>query len=435
MKKTMNKVAAMATILSVFSMVLTACGPSGETLSVKSSPNKPIVVDNSYETSLVTNSQVNNNGIKSIGTITGVGSITTDLESENPIEYTLDANAEANVTLRQNVVTVSAENAGVVSLTEEGQATASDLTTNEEAKKSYSKTFSFSDGQAADAIYAYAYTNVKLSRPIATPHVEITNVTYIDYTAAQIAENQYKIVMHFRADYKTFGVKNATEGSLDLYPEYIQEVEAAAPQWSYEEEVKYHFNEQDARLKMEWRLTRNDGKKFSIWALVAEFYRPSGHDELHVTSGAIVSSTEEILDTKETVLAAVPHAERCFFTKQDGAFTISSTAFGKHIVRTWMMESGVDMPGMDITALMQVGTEVSFTDPETGVSFSKTFRGELKVSEEKDVNLHKEGVNVQGRFFPYIHTHQLTVESTLYGPDNYVYKFSHTAETNLYKVQ
>ena len=431
----MNTVAFAATVMSVFSMVLTlmACS-SGETVNKRmAAPQEPIVIDKSAQTSVTRWIKVDNNGTTSTAVINGEGSIVYADGIQD--DLTLNTKANATVSLREAVVKVSAEQTGNVTLSNESNVSVEDKTSTAEIAKSFTKNFTFSDGQTADAVYDYAYTAAQEQSGKELPHVEVTEVSYVDYTAMQIAENQYKVVLHFTATLKDLGTKSPKTEVIDLYPEYIQEVEASAPQWSYDEEVKYHFNEQDARLKLEWRLTRNDGKKFSIWALVAEFYRPSGHDELHVTSGDIVSSTEEILDTKEKCLAALPHAERCFFTKKDGAFTISSTAFGKHIVRTWMMESGVDMPGMDITALMQVGTEVSFTDPETGVSFSKTFRGELKVSEEKDVNLHKEGVNVQGRFFPYIHTHQLTVESTLYGPDNYVYKFSHTAETNLYKVQ
>ena len=434
MKKIIKNVAYVATLVSVFSLVFTSC-QDGESIKVKAKGGQTIVVNNGYETSLVTNQNVVNNGTESVGTVTGIGSITTDLDSETPTNYSLNANAEAKVTLNQNIVTVSAENAGIVNLSEKSQATETDLSSEEEKKMSYTKTFTFSDGQSADAVYAYAYTNVKLSSSVPVPHVEITNVDYIDYTATQIADNQYTIVMHFRADYKTFGVKNTTEGTLDLYPEYIQEIEAVAPQWTYEEVVKYHFVEQTPSIKLEWQLTRNDGKTFKVFATVAKFPVPNGHEELHVLSGDIVKSSEKDLLTKEECVAAFSYAADNFFTEEKKQFTIIHTAIGIEIHRDWMAESNTPIEGLGSYAFMQVGTVVSFTDPETGYTASKNFSGELKVGEEKDVNLGKEGINVQGRFFPYIHSHQLTLEATLHGPDDYSYTYSHTATTNLYQVQ
>lgn len=432
MKRNLKKVALAAAIVST--CVITTSCQSGETLDVKAKGGQPIIVTNGYETSLViTNSNVTNNGTESVGTITGIGSITTDIESENPLKYTLDTTGEAKVTLNKSIVTVSAENAGIVNMTEKSSAIESDLSTEENVKKSYTKTFAFSDGQTADAVYAYAYTNVKLSSSVSVPHVEVTNVDYIDYTATKIADNQYKIVMHFVANYKTAGVRNAITESLDLYPEYIQEIEATAPAYTYEEVVNYHFVEQDPSVLMEWRLTRNDGKKFSIWATVGKFARISGHNELHVTSGDIVSSNEKSMNTKEECINAFAPSADCFFEKDEKEFHITSSAFGKEYNRTWMAESGKPIEGLGVIVMFQTAN-VTFTDPETGYTSTKSFSGELKIKEEKSVDLHKSDIQVQGKTAPYINSYQFTLEFLLKGPKDYTYAFTTTATTNLYKV-
>ncbi|MBO5038058.1 MAG: hypothetical protein J6C85_01175 [Alphaproteobacteria bacterium] len=431
MKKMMKKVAFVAAIVSV-SVVFASC-QSGETIDVKSRGGQTINTQNGYQTSLVLSQNVVNNGTESVGTVIGNGSITTDIESENPVNYNLNANAEAKVTLKQNIVTVSAENAGIVNLSEKSQATENDMSSTEEKKMSYTKTFTFSDGQSADAVYAYAYTNVSLTSPVPVPHVQITNVDYIDYTATQIADNQYKVVMHFVANYKTFGVENTTEGTLDLYPEYIQQVEATAPAYTYEEVVKYHFVEQDPSILMEWRLTRNDGKKFSVWATVGKFARISGHNELHVTSGNIVSSTQKDLNTKEECISTFSPSADCFFEKDEKEFHITSTAFGKEYCRMWMAESGKPIEGLGLIVMFQTA-DVTFTDPETGFTSTKSFSGELKIKEEKAVDLHKNGIEVQGKHAPYINSYQFTLEFKLMGPEGYTFPFETTATTNLYKV-
>lgn len=436
MKKNLKKVAAMATV--IVSVILSVCGLSScaadETIRAKAQGGSTITIDRNYETTLVLSSSVNNNGIESVGTITGIGTITTDVDGETPLEYTLDANADAKVTLEKNIVTVPAENAGTVAMLESSAAAESDLTTNEMVKKSYNKTFTFSDGQSANAIYAYAYTNVQLTNLRQAPHVEITEVEYIDYEAMQIADNQYRIVLHFRASYKTYGVSTPTEGTLDLYPEYIQEVEATAPVYTYEEIVRYHYVEQSKTLQLEWKLTRNDGKKFSLWTTIAKFPTIYGHDELHVLSGNIVSSSERDLLTKEECIAAFKHAESNFFVETEREFTIDHSATGIEMHRSWMAESNYPIEGMGIIAFCQIG-QVSFTDPETGYTVSKNFSSELKISEEKDVNLGKEGVTLQnGRIAPYIHSHQLTLGCTISGSEGYSYEYTTTATTNLYKV-
>ena len=136
MKKNLKKAAFFAAIMSV--CVIVASCQSGETLEVKAKGGETIQVTNGYETSLlITNSNVTNNGTESVGTIKGIGSITTDTGSENPLNYTLDTNIEAKVALSKNIITVSAENAGIVNMTEKSTASESDLSTEETLKKFY----------------------------------------------------------------------------------------------------------------------------------------------------------------------------------------------------------------------------------------------------------------------------------------------------------
>lgn len=124
--------------------------------------------------------------------------------------------AQATVTLAQPLIVVTeAGKLGVVSLLSTSPTNSKDISTNTQHGTSFAKTDNYSDGQVAADIWQYLYD---LS---AENHVEVTDVQYVDYSAAAVNDSTRKITLHYHVTYERKG--SITEkGSFELYPYYSQ---------------------------------------------------------------------------------------------------------------------------------------------------------------------------------------------------------------------
>lgn len=421
MKKNFFKAAVI--LMAAISFV--ACNEEKEKINVKATGGTTINPANGYTTSLTSTANVENNGVASVGVVNGWGNITTDTESENPISNDFEANANASASLTLPVVSVTADQLGTVALTATGTPTEDKKTTATENKKSVNQTLTFSDGQVANLNYGYVYPQFKTTLK-EIPHLEVTELEYVDYTATPVADNQYKITLHFTAKYREFGVSSPKEKTLDLYPEYLQEATPAGFTYSSKSElVKKRNNYDENRGYLTWTITRSDGKEFKLNSeLVIRFTNSSGFMEFHVANGAVADYTEEVNDAEGT-----PQPE--IFTKNKGEFAISQLSHNsKRMIVKWLGESGVNIIGLNSRVFLELA-EVTFTDPETGYSETIAYTGDIVTANHRTVDLGKDAtVDSMGRTLPYIGTYTFDVNAVINGQ---VWATT-VPETNLYQT-
>ncbi len=100
------------------------------------------------------------------------------------------------------------------------------------------KEFTFSDGQIATVSYGWQYEmDVVDAEKVAAPHVEISNIRYINHVVEMTGVGTYKATPAFDATLVTVSVSSAKAESLTLRPWYTMSVVASEP----EPEPEYTF--------------------------------------------------------------------------------------------------------------------------------------------------------------------------------------------------
>lgn len=411
--KKINFSSFAATVVSLGICVFNTSCESGETLKVKAKGGETVIVTKNYETNLVTNVSVNNNGVSSTGNITEIGTITSNVDDEEPLEYTFNPSASAVVTLAYEEVTVSAENAGFVEITSESTPTTQENSTEDKISFSSKKTFSFSDGQNADAVYDFMYENVEST--VSIPHAEVDSVIYKDYSVLQLTDSTYQVTLHFAAYYSSRGIKTPIQGSMDLYPVYIQKVPQVGPStpdtpiYTYDISVEY-WNEDNGDSMDRWgifTLTRSDGKKFADAFPIASTGKITGFD-LYVKEAKVSEMERTEWDDDDA-------------TKLERGNFIAGVKNQK--VHWWRYRTGFinEIGGGTIWGDNAIGLRlwtITFTDPETGYTKTWEATGSVKIVKDGfDVKADKVGKTVtnSGVKRTYASTYELGLEVTVDG--------------------
>lgn len=160
-----------------------------------------------------------------------VGDDGTDVRHFSPTAY-------LNIELTEEHIELASVEETEVTLLEE--RVISDNETSEGAIRGRDvvKEYRFSDGQVATVSYGWQYEmTVVGAEQVAAPHVEVSNVRYINHVVENTGVGTYKATPAFDASLVTKSVSNAETESLTLRPWYTMSVTASEP----EPEPEYTF--------------------------------------------------------------------------------------------------------------------------------------------------------------------------------------------------
>jgi hypothetical protein len=146
--------------------------------------------------------------------------------------------AEATLTLAKASVEVVKSQLGQLSLVNESPASGEDISTTAKVGQRYTKNFTFSDTQTGVGIYQYLYDLG------AENHLEITGISYVDYTTEAIDAESLWMIPHFEVSYRRLGNETAS-GVFDLYPRYKQIAKEEVPTYTYTVEPTVKDKEND----------------------------------------------------------------------------------------------------------------------------------------------------------------------------------------------
>ena len=160
-----------------------------------------------------------------------VGDDGTDVRRFEPTCY-------LNVKLAEEHIELSSADEAEVTLVEEKVISDNETTEGAIRGRDVVKEFTFSDGQVATVSYGWQYEmDVVGAEQVAAPHVEVSNVRYINHVVENTGVGTYKATPAFDASLVTKSVSNAETESLTLRPWYTMSVVASEP----EPEPEYTF--------------------------------------------------------------------------------------------------------------------------------------------------------------------------------------------------
>lgn len=160
-----------------------------------------------------------------------VGDDGTDVRRFEPTAY-------LNVKLAEEHIELSSADEAEVTLLEEKTISDNEISEGAIRGRDVVKEYRFSDGQVATVSYGWQYEmDVVGVEEVAAPHVEISNIRYINHVVENTGVGTYKATPAFDASLVTKSVSNAETESLTLRPWYTMSVVAPEP----EPEPEYTF--------------------------------------------------------------------------------------------------------------------------------------------------------------------------------------------------
>ena len=160
-----------------------------------------------------------------------IGDDGTDVRHFSPTAY-------LNIELTEEHIELASVEETEVTLVEEKTISDNETTEGAIRGRDVVKEFRFSDGQVAIVSYGWQYEmTVVGAEQVAAPHVEVSNVRYINHVVENTGVGTYKATPAFDASLVTKSVSNAETESLTLRPWYTMSVTASEP----EPEPEYTF--------------------------------------------------------------------------------------------------------------------------------------------------------------------------------------------------
>lgn len=160
-----------------------------------------------------------------------VGDDGTDVRRFEPTAY-------LNIKLAEEHIELSSADEAEVTLLDEKVISDNEVSDGAIRGRDVVKEFTFSDGQIATVSYGWQYEmDVVDAEQMAAPHVEVSNVRYINHVVENTGVGTYKATPAFDASLVTKSVSNAETESLTLRPWYTLSVAAPEP----EPEPEYTF--------------------------------------------------------------------------------------------------------------------------------------------------------------------------------------------------
>jgi hypothetical protein len=333
--------------------------------------------------------------------------------------------ADITVTLGKNSVEVDKALLGQLTLTNESTPSTSDISTSSETGSRSTKNFTFSDTQTAAAIYQYLYQKA------AENHVEITGVTYVNYTSEAINSESVWIIPHFNVTYRRIGSETAT-GSFDLYPKYKQVAKAIVPD-TYTYDVTTKFTDDEANSVKTKMMTLTVTKKNQNGDVVQTWRCRrgvviSGHVSGYPMFVKNTTVTKKVYNDEESMDAEYHYTRPIEGNEQ---FVETKTTHLWRYQNHFTADAGGDI--YTDSHLMFQSVVITFTDGEytyTSPSFVKS--AEVTYDNiDQDNSLIGKTKTENGKNYVYGGTHRLTVKNILDGEDF----FSSTASSELWVLQ